>query len=219
MEISVIIPAGGTSSRYKGGNKLLEIINGKPVIMQTIAKFIDIEGLKEIIIPASESMMPIIKELTMGMEKIKIVKGGSTRQESVYNGLKAAQKCDFIAIHDAARPLISKETIKKAFEEVKTKKAVIVAVRTIDTIKIVDSNNKIISTPNRDTLWNVQTPQIFDFETIKAAHEELKGRNYTDDGCLLEALGKDVYIVEGEYINFKITTKEDLIKANTILQE
>ncbi len=219
MEISVIIPAGGTSSRYKGGNKLLEIINGKPVIMQTIAKFIDIEGLKEIIIPASESMMPIIKELTMGMEKIKIVKGGSTRQESVYNGLKAAQKCDFIAIHDAARPLISKETIKKAFEEVKTKKAVIVAVRTIDTIKIVDSNNKIISTPNRDTLWNVQTPQIFDFETIKAAHEELKGRNYTDDGCLLEALGNDVYIVEGEYTNFKITTKEDLIKANTILQE
>ena len=219
MEISVIIPAGGTSSRYKGGNKLLEIINDKPVIMQTIAKFIDIEGLKEIIIPASESMIPIIKELTMGMEKIKIVKGGSTRQESVYNGLKAAQKCDFIAIHDAARPLISKETIKKAFEEVKTKKAVIVAVRTIDTIKIVDSNNKIISTPNRDTLWNVQTPQIFDFETIKAAHEELKGRNYTDDGCLLEALGNDVYIVEGEYTNFKITTKEDLIKANTILQE
>ncbi len=219
MEISVIIPAGGTSSRYKGGNKLLEIINGKPVIMQTIEKFIDIEGLKEIIIPASESMIPIIKELTIGIEKIKIVRGGSTRQESVYNGLKAAQKCDFIAIHDAARPLISKETIKKAFEEVKTKKAVIVAVRTIDTIKIVDSNNKIISTPNRDTLWNVQTPQIFDFETIKAAHEELKGRNYTDDGCLLEVLGKDVYIVEGEYTNFKITTKEDLIKANTILQE
>ena len=219
MEISVIIPAGGTSSRYKGGNKLLDILNGKPVIMQTIEKFIDIEGLKEIIIPASESMMPIITELTKKMDKIKIVKGGLTRQESVYNGIKVAQKCDFIAIHDAARPLISKETIKEAFEEVKTKKAVIVAVRTIDTIKIVDANNKIISTPNRDTLWNVQTPQIFDFETIKAAHEELKDKNYTDDGCLLEALGKDVYIVEGEYTNFKITTKEDLIKANTILQE
>lgn len=219
MEITVIIPAGGTSSRYKGGNKLLELLSGKPVIIRTIEKFIHIEGLKEIIIPASEGMIPVLEELTKGSDKIKIVKGGSTRQESVYNGIMTAEKCDFIAIHDAARPLISKETIKKAFEEVKTKKAVIVAVRTIDTIKIVDSNNKIISTPNRDTLWNVQTPQIFDYETIKAAHEELKGNNYTDDGCLLETLGKDVYIVEGEYTNFKITTKEDLIKAKTILQE
>lgn len=219
MNISVIIPAGGSSSRYKGGNKLLEELCGKPVILHTIEKFLKAQNVKEIIVPASESLMPVLKEMLKNLSNIKIVNGGKTRQESVYNGLQACSKCDFVAIHDGARPLISVETINLAIKSALTNKAVIVGVKTIDTIKIVNKNLKIIETPNRDNLWNVQTPQIFDFETIKNAHEKLKGKNYTDDACLLEALDIEAYMFEGEYTNFKITTKEDLIKAQAILQK
>lgn len=214
MKIKAIIPAGGSSSRYKGQNKLLEILNDKPVIMHSIDTISSIENIDEIIIPASLELMPILKEMLKNYANVKIVQGGKSRQESVYNGLKSCGKCDFVIIHDGARPLIKKNTILKCLENAYKNKAVIVAVKAIDTIKIVDKNLKIIETPNRENLWNVQTPQIFDYNLILSAHEKLIGQNYSDDAGLLESLGIDVFVVEGEYSNFKITTENDLIQAN-----
>ncbi|MDD3237714.1 MAG: 2-C-methyl-D-erythritol 4-phosphate cytidylyltransferase [Candidatus Gastranaerophilales bacterium] len=218
MNIQAIIPAGGTSSRYKGGNKLLENLDGKPVLMHSIDKMNEIDCISKIIIPSSEGLIPTLKKLTENYKKVEIVKGGSCRQESVFNGLKASKDCDYVLIHDGARPLIKKETIQKALNETFEKKAIIVAVKTIDTIKKVDSNLKIIETPNRAFLWNVQTPQIFDFKLIFEAHKKLEGHKFSDDGGLLEHLGADVYIFEGEYSNFKITTKEDLLKAEKLIE-
>ena len=220
MIVKAIIPAGGSSSRYKGGNKLLEELKGKPVILHCIETFSNLKEVQEIIIPASTQL---IEELTSVLgnkyPKVKIVEGGKTRQESVYNGLKACNECDYVIIHDGARPLIKKETITNCLNYALEKKAVIVAVKTIDTIKKVDENNKIIETPNRNFLWNVQTPQIFEYKLIYDAHVKLEGENFSDDAGLLEHLGTDVYIFEGEYSNFKITTKNDLIQATIELQD
>lgn len=218
MKIAAIIPAGGSSSRYKGKNKLLEKLGNKPVIMHSIDTISSISQVSEIIIPASSELIPILEGLVKGYEKVKIVQGGKCRQESVYNGLKACPDCNYVLIHDAARPLIKKLTIINAIEDTFEKKAVIVAVRTIDTIKIVDKNYKIIETPNRDNLWNVQTPQIFDYNLIFDAHKKLEGQSFSDDGGLLEFLNKDVYIFEGDYTNFKITTTNDLLQAEKILE-
>ena len=219
MIIKAIIPAGGSSSRYKGKNELLEMLAGKPVIMHSIETINSIENIAEIIISASTELIPILKDLTKDYKNITIVQGGQNRQESVYNAISRIDQCDFILIHDGARPLIKKETIVKAIDKALNKKAVIVAVKTIDTIKIVDTNLKIIETPNRDNLWNVQTPQIFEYKLISNAHLKLKGQNYSDDAGMLEVLGHDVYIVEGEYSNFKITTEEDLFSAESKIKK
>lgn len=215
MIIKAIIPAGGSSSRYKGGNKLLENLCGKPVILYSIDILESFEEIDEIVIPASIELIPILKEMLKDYKNVVIVQGGSTRQESVLNGLKACQKCDYVLIHDGARPLIKREIITKSIKEAYNKKSVIVAVKTIDTIKVVDSNLKIVETPNRENLWNVQTPQVFDYELILDAHNKLEGQNFSDDAGLLENLKIPVYIVEGEYSNIKITTAEDLVIAET----
>ncbi len=220
MIIKAIIPAGGSSNRYKGGNKLLEILEGKPVILHSIETMNSIKEIEEIIIPSATDLIPEL-ETILGTKypKVKIVQGGRNRQESVYNGLKACKECSYVIIHDGARPLIKKETIMGCLQAAKDKKAVIVAVKAIDTIKRVDENLKIIETPNRDFLWNVQTPQIFDYKLILDAHKKLEGQNFSDDAGLLENLGIDVYVFEGEYSNFKITTPDDLTRASIEIQK
>ena len=213
MKVSAIITAGGTSSRYGNTNKLLEKINNKEVIKYTIEAF-ENSNIDEIVICANES---IIDDLSK-MFKHKIIKGGQTRQESVYNGLKAID-CDYVLIHDGARPIINSDLINKIIEEVKTKKAITVMTKTTDTIKEVDENGKIIKTIDRNKLYNTQTPQAFEYNLIKSAHEKLKGLNFTDDAGMLEHLGEDVFIVLGSYENIKITTKNDIDIATVYLMK
>ncbi len=149
--------------------------------------------------------------------KIKIIEGGITRQESVYKGLLGCVNCDFVLIHDGARPMVTSEIIKQAIIMVQEKKALTVAAKTIDTIKQVDENLKIIKTIDRTSLYNTQTPQAFEYKLIKNAHEKLIGQNFTDDAGMLEFLGYDVYILEGDYKNIKITTKNDIEIAKNYL--
>ena len=156
-------------------------------------------------------------ETIFNNDNIEIIEGGSTRQQSVLNGLNACADCDYVLIHDGARPMISTETIKKAIEMVKEKKALTVATKTIDTIKQVDENLKIINTVDRSNLFNTQTPQAFEYNLIKEAHDKLQGQNFTDDAGMLEFLGKDVYILEGDYKNFKITNQSDIELAKIYL--
>src|SRR5574344_77274 len=203
MKISAIIPAGGTSSRFGNKNKLLEKINGKEVILYSLETILSINEIFEVIIPAHQDLIPILKNLIKN-QKVKIIQGGKVRQESVYNGLLACSSPDLVLIHDGARPLLKKENAINCISDAKHYGASILAVNSIDTIKIVDENMKIIQTPQRNTLFNVQTPQIFDYKTILNAHQKFKGENYTDDAGLLEALGIDVYVTKGDYTNIKI---------------
>lgn len=207
-KFSLIITAGGTSSRYGNTNKLLEKINDKTVIEETVTKFIDFDEIDEIIISANISIIPILQEM-FNNSKIKIIEGGNTRQKSVYNALQVV-KNEYVLIHDGARPLIRKDTIAYVLEAVVDKNAVTVMTKTTDTIKEVDTDGRIIRTIDRSKLYNTQTPQAFRSDIIKQAHEKLKDGNFTDDCSMLEELNIPVYIVNGSYTNIKITIKSDL---------
>ncbi len=207
-KFSLIITAGGTSSRYGNKNKLLEKINDKTVIEETVSKFIDFDEIAEIIISANSSIIEILQEL-FDSPKVKIIEGGNTRQKSVYNALQVV-KNDYVLIHDGARPLIRKDTIAYVLEAVLDKDAVTVMTKTTDTIKEVDATGRIIRTIDRSKLYNTQTPQAFKTSIIKEAHEKLKDGNFTDDCSMLEELNIPVYIVNGSYTNIKITIKSDL---------
>ena len=213
MKFSAIITAGGTSSRFGNTNKLLEQINGKEIIRYTIDAFIE-AGIKDIVVCANSSDR-LLNYVLAGFP-VRVIAGGSTRQESVYNGLQAVD-CDYVLIHDGARPMISPEIIKKTMDEVVEKKAVSVMTKTIDTIKKVDETGKIITTIDRSQLYNTQTPQAFELSLIKEVHEKYKGQSFTDDAGMVEEFGKDVYIVEGDYRNIKVTTKSDLALAEVYL--
>ena len=207
-KFSLIITAGGTSSRYGNTNKLLEKINDKTVIEETVTKFIDFDEIDEIIISANVSIIPILQEM-FNNSKIKIIEGGNTRQKSVYNALQVV-KNEYVLSHDGARPLIRKDTIAYVLEAVVDKNAVTVMTKTTDTIKEVDTDGRIIRTIDRSKLYNTQTPQAFRTDIIKQAHEKLKDGNFTDDCSMLEELNIPVYIVNGSYTNIKITIKSDL---------
>lgn len=217
MNIKALITAGGSSRRFGNTNKLLERVNGKEILSHTVNAFLSVSEINEIVIAANTSIIEEIRAIFVNEPNVRIIQGGETRQESVYNGLNAIKNCDYVLIHDGARPMISTEIIQQAIDTVKEKKALTVATKTIDTIKQVDENLKIIKTIDRSSLYNTQTPQAFDFKLIKDAHETLKGQNFTDDAGMLEFLGKDVYILVGDYKNIKITTQSDLELAKIYL--
>ena len=219
MKFGVIITAGGSSARF-GSNKLLEKINGKTVIEYSVEAFLK-SDIDEIIVCGGEYLEEVLCHSELVSEsvkdkKIRFINGGAVRQESVYNGLNAIT-CDYVLIHDGARPMITPEIIKKVKKEVVEKKAVSVMTKTVDTIKEVDQNGKIIRTIDRSKLYNTQTPQAFEYNLIKSAHDKLKGQNYTDDCSMLEASGYDVYMVEGDYRNIKITYPSDIELAKIYL--
>lgn len=207
-KFSVIITAGGTSSRYGNTNKLLEKIFDKTVIEETVNKFLPFESVYEIIIPANKEFINEFKSILTDI-KITIIEGGNSRQESVYKALQLV-KNEYVLIHDGARPLVTKDIIQDTIDSVIKYDAVSVMTKTTDTIKEVDKNGRIIRTIDRSKLYNTQTPQGFKTSLIKDAHEKLKNGNFTDDCSMLEELNVPVYIVNGSYKNIKITVKNDL---------
>ncbi len=205
---SLIITAGGTSSRYGAQNKLLEKLDDKTVIEHTLSSFLEFSEINEIIIPANSTISDELKYLFTN-PAIKIIQGGDSRQKSVYNALKYVTN-EFVIIHDGARPLIKPGVISQIMDSVIHNRAVSVMTKTTDTIKEVDENGRIIKTIDRSKLYNTQTPQAFKTELIKNAHEKLQNKHFTDDASMLEYLDIPVYVVIGSYTNIKITTKSDL---------
>ncbi len=215
MTINAIITAGGTSSRFGTKNKLLEKINGIEVIKYTVDAF-RYSNVDKIIICANISIMQDLKNIFKDYGNIDIIEGGDTRQQSVYNGLKH-EKCDYVIIHDGARPLITTELINVCVEMVKEVKALSVMTKTIDTIKEVE-HGKIVKTIDRSKLYNTQTPQAFEYDLIMKAHRKYEGSNFTDDAGMVEKMGEAVYVVDGSYKNIKITTQSDIELAKVYLQ-
>lgn len=217
INIGVIITAGGISSRF-GSNKLIENIEieGKKtsVILATIEKFIPFAS--KIVIPAQDDIIKHLKNIARKevLDKIQFAPPGKTRQESVFHGLlefeKRLNQPDIVLIHDGARPFINPDTILTSIETLKSAPAICVGVYSTDTIKITDGKGKILKTIDRNTVFQAQTPQGFDFKTILGAHKKLKGENFTDDSSMVESLGIEVLAIEGNRLNKKITFREDL---------
>lgn len=211
--MAVIITAGGISNRF-GSNKLLEnLSNGKSVICTTVEKFLPFCDV--VAIPCHKEIQKHIKAcFRADLDKIVFAPFGDTRQKSVFNSLLALNslkdKPKTVLIHDGARPFIEPDTIKETIEKLKTHKGVCVGVYAVDTIKITDSSGNIIKTIDRNIVFQAQTPQGFDFDTIFEAHKNLQNKNFTDDCCLLEALNIPVYALCGTASNKKITFREDL---------
>ena len=150
-----------------------------------------------------------------------VVPGGSTRQESVRNGVRAlSPDCTLAAIHDGARPLVTPEVFARCIEAARSCGAATAAVPVKDTIKLADEAGRVLDTPDRSRLWAVQTPQIFDRERyLRAAEEaERRGLSCTDDCQLFEAMGWEVQLVMGDYRNLKLTTPEDFLAAGAYLE-
>lgn len=226
MFVSVIIAAAGNSTRYgTGKSKQFLILDNTPVLIKSIQAFEEIDDVKEIIVTARKQDFDIIEDFIAqyGVRKVKhIVEGGATRQDSIYAAVeKIDEKADLVAVHDGARPLIKRKVIESVIQKADKVDAAACAVPVKDTIKIIDSSGKIVTTPERDSLRAVQTPQIFRFSLYKEAIEKAvsDGKQYTDDCQLVESMGYPVYLVDGDYENIKITTPDDLLVAEKFLSE
>lgn len=219
MSNTAIILAAGNGTRMKADkSKLLLEINGKTVIERTVNTFSNIADIDDIIVVVRETDIPLYENV-LSKYNISYCIGGLTRQESVSNAVETIDDADMIIIHDGARPLVTENEISNTLRVAQEKGAAAVGVKVKDTIKVVDKNNKIIDTPERSSLIAIQTPQIFKFDKYVKAMKLAKEQNkdFTDDCKLLENAGEDVFVVDGEYTNIKITTPEDIPVAESIL--
>lgn len=200
-------------------SKLLLKINGKTVLERSVNAFLNISDVDEVIVVAREKDIPAFSDILTD-ERVSFVVGGDTRQQSVMNALDVIDNCELIIIHDGARPLIKSIDIENTIRAAKENKAAAVGVFVKDTVKVVDKNGFVVSTPDRSTLFAVQTPQIFDFELYRNAAQNAreKGLDFTDDCQLVESFNQKVKTVVGSYSNIKITTPDDIVLAENLLK-
>ncbi|PHV71183.1 2-C-methyl-D-erythritol 4-phosphate cytidylyltransferase [Sporanaerobium hydrogeniformans] len=227
-KVTAIIVAGGSGKRMGTAVKKQYIqLKGKEILAYTIEAFENCSFINDIIVVVAEEEIDYVRENIIRKYKLnkvsQIVGGGKERQDSVYNGLKATKgESTYVMIHDGARPFVKKETIYKCLLNTQKNKASIVAVPVKDTIKVCNTRtHRVESTPDRKKLWSIQTPQSFEYELLMKAYSYAKKQNLqvTDDSMIIEAFGEDVYITEGDYTNIKITTPEDLIIGEVLLQK
>lgn len=221
MNAAVIVAAGRGARMGLDRNKVLYPVCGAPIIVHTVRAFAD-SGLFDggIVVVTGEND---IEEMRAMMEAaglcVTFTLGGADRQESVYNGISACPKnCEIIAIHDGARPLVTREVIERTIESARAYGSGVAAVQLKDTVKRVDENGVVIDTPARDTLRAVQTPQTFRASLIREAHDACKtGERATDDAMLVERMGHAVRLTQGDVENIKLTTPEDMLLAEQVM--
>jgi 2-C-methyl-D-erythritol 4-phosphate cytidylyltransferase len=213
MSVAVLLLASGRSTRFGGANKLnLEITPGVTVLELSLRNILKSGIANQLVITASDETEArinlIINRLSIPAE---IVYGGEERRDSVRNGLRAC-KCEYVMIHDAARPFASVELYKRVYNGIDDKRCAIPALPVTDTIYQVDETGKVFGVAHRDGIVAVQTPQGFPLETLMMLHEKEheKGLNFTDDGSMFLHYGYEVELVEGEKNNMKITYPTDL---------
>ena len=221
---SAIILAGGSSSRMGGESKQFIAIDGLPVVARTVKEFDASPCIDEIIIVSKKEEMCDYEGFAekYGIKTpITVVEGGSTRQESARAGVDTVnKKSKFVAIHDAARCLITTEMIYKVCHGAYLHGGAILAVKAVDTVKIADKNAFIVSTPERKYTWQAQTPQVFKTNAFRAATYVARDESYegTDDASLLEHIHIPVKLVEGSRENIKITERSDVYFAEAVLR-
>ena len=226
MKYSAVIPAGGYSTRYGHGNKLFELLNGKPVLIHAVEQFRVFCEDHFIVIPVHADYKTALTEILdryLPGNNITVVTGGSDRTRSVLNAVNALPgNCDLTAVHDAARPLIRVTTIKAVFDAAEKYSAAAAARRVTSTLKQADENGFLSAgNINRDFMWEIETPQTFRPELLRKALRETVAKNlsFTDDTAAVERFCNiKTYPVQPDEINLKITRFSDLALAEALLK-
>lgn len=218
---AAVIVAAGSAARMGGIDKVMADLGGQPMIARTVAAFQECDCIQEIVVVTREDLIPAITALCAGLFKVQaVIRGGSSRQESVSLGLAAvSEKVKLVAVHDGARPFVTWQVIDRTVRAAHTYGAAAPAVPVKDTVKVVQGG-VVKETPERSTLQAVQTPQVFDIDLLKGALKKARedGASVTDDCSAVERMGMSVKIVEGDERNIKITTPMDLALGRYLLE-
>lgn len=221
---TAIVAAAGKSERMNGENKLFMDLAGTPVLVHTLRAIDQASLVDEIIVATRDDLMLEVADMCSraALQKpVRVVKGGESRMESVLAAASEAdQRAELLAVHDGARPLVRPEEIDELIRQGESTYAVAPAVPLTDTVKIVDGTGRVTATPDRRTMLSVRTPQVFQADILKAALKSAldAGVELTDDCSAVERLGKEVYLIQGDPENIKITTPLDIIVAAAILE-
>ncbi|HLX25498.1 MAG TPA: 2-C-methyl-D-erythritol 4-phosphate cytidylyltransferase [Candidatus Cybelea sp.] len=223
MKWAAVIVAAGRGTRLGAPKQFLELA-GRPMVGWSVEKFAAMPEIAELIVatePDSLEPMRALCERLAGGRAWRVVQGGATRQESVYQGLSAvSDKCDAVLVHDGARPLVTLDDVRAGMREVRVGRAALLAAPVVDTVKTVDPEAlQVIETLDRGRLWAAQTPQFARTAELRAAHEAARrnGIEATDDAALLERSGVAVMVVPSTSENFKVTLPADVQRASVIL--
>jgi 2-C-methyl-D-erythritol 4-phosphate cytidylyltransferase len=229
-KVTAVILAAGQGKRMNSPvAKQFLILREKPVIYYSLKAFEE-SGADDIVLVTGEGQAEYCRESIVGLFHIRkvshVIEGVKERYDSVYRALNCMDDTDYVLIHDGARPFISPDLINTVIERVMEQKACIVGTPVKETIKIADAQGYITATPNRNTLWTAQTPQAFEYSSIKRAYDMFHADVYkeelgiTDDAMVYETYLKlPVKILKGDYNNLKITTPEDMVLADKILEQ
>lgn len=224
VQYEVVLPAAGSGKRMGAGrNKLFLELLEKPILIHTLEVFEQDENCTGIWLAVKPAERVVIQKMleNYGISKVKgLPDGGAERQHSVHACMKEMEQVDIVLVHDAARPFITRDIIANLVQSAHNFGAAIAGVRAKDTMKKV-RNGIIEETVDRESLWMIQTPQAFRFDLIVEAEDvaEKVGFLGTDEAMLVERLGHEVHIVESNYENVKMTTKEDLLFGEAILRK
>jgi 2-C-methyl-D-erythritol 4-phosphate cytidylyltransferase len=228
MNAAAVIVAAGEGRRL--GNEISKPyvpLNGRPMLLWTLDRIVSARCIETIVVVAAAAELSrcealLAQDSALRHRLIILQNGGATRQESVRRGLdRLAASAEIIMIHDGARPFVSPALIDRCVEAAYEQGAAVVGLPARDTIKIVSEERFVRSTLERNSLWEIQTPQAFRRAWIMAAHDWAEHENIaaTDDATLVERMGRPVFVLEGERTNLKITVPEDLWLAETLIRE
>jgi len=219
-EVGAIIVAAGVGTRMGGVEKIRSPLGGQPVLSRVVAVFVGCAAVNRIVIVLAESNIGWGKALVAesGWSKVtSVCPGGARRQDSVAAGLKELDGCDWVIVHDGARPLLREKLISDGLAAAQETGAAAAAVPVNDTIKLAGDDRVVEETLPRERLWVVQTPQLFRHDVITAAYREVAA-DVTDDAALVEQWGGRVKLYPGAYDNIKVTTQFDLALAGVLLE-
>jgi len=204
-----------------GVDKTFTLVLGLPLVAYSLEQFEAFPPVSEIVLVLAEQSLGQGRDLVRSREFRKvshICAGGERRQDSVWNGLQALTPCDWVIVHDGARPCLDQPLLQRGLEAAKESGAAVAGAPVKDTIKVVSAQEMVTDTPDRDSLWAAQTPQVFRYDLLQEAHC-CCSQTVTDDAAMVESLGHPVKMFFGSHQNLKVTTPEDLIIVEALLRE
>ncbi len=217
--VGAIIVSAGASTRMAGVDKTLVELGGMPLIARTVEVFERTRAVGFVVLVVARSDLDEVADIARDYRWKKVLHvrvGGERRQDSVRIGLRALPQCDWVVVHDGARPLVTPKVIEDGLLTAVAVGAATAAVAVVDTIKVVTDDGHVVETVDRRTIAAIQTPQIFRRDLLERAHDEVE-IDVTDDSSMLESQGIAVEVFMGDRANIKVTTPEDLIIAEALL--